>query len=112
VRVLRVPTPGCSPARSPTPPISRASRSTTATASSSSRRSRGRVDDLARLVAGALTVRAEQIEITDEDRHRLRLGDQEQILTYPGQLDAALRAPEHERWEWVDEQEPTAAGAL
>jgi hypothetical protein len=26
-------------------------------------------------------------------------------------LDADLRAPEHEHWEWVDEQEPTAAGA-
>jgi hypothetical protein len=27
------------------------------------------------------------------------------------QLNADLRAPDHERGEWVDEQEPVAAGA-
>jgi hypothetical protein len=26
-------------------------------------------------------------------------------------LNADLRAPDHERWEWLDEQEPVAAGA-
>jgi hypothetical protein len=27
------------------------------------------------------------------------------------QLNADRRAPDHERWAWVDDQEPTAAGA-
>jgi hypothetical protein len=117
---------------------------------------RGQVDDLARLTRDALTVRLENLEITDDRHHlRLRLGDDVADLAYPGawkylstvvhvavaraarahgvrlawlwvdqgvwlttlhrttveQLNADLDAPAYERWEWVDEQEPTAAGA-
>ncbi|GAA4887204.1 hypothetical protein [Actinomycetospora straminea] len=112
------------------------------------------VDDLARLVGDALTVRLEHVEVTDEGRHhlQLRLGDAVEDLDYPGHpkylstvvhvavARAALSngtrlaglwvdqgvwlavpragleelnrdAPDHERWTWVDEDEPVAAGA-
>ncbi|MEJ2860751.1 hypothetical protein [Actinomycetospora flava] len=116
---------------------------------------REQVDDLARLVGDALTVRLEHVEITDDWRHhlRLRLGDDVADLDYAGHVKylstvlhvAVARAaraagarlawlwvdqgvyiavpagglaelnavaPEHERWSWVDEDEPMAAGAL
>ncbi|WP_433036505.1 hypothetical protein [Actinomycetospora sp. CA-053990] len=75
----------------------------------------GQVDDLARLVGDALTVRLEHLEIGERHRIGLRLGEESHDLDYPGAAKylstvvhvavarAARARGRRLAWLWVDE---------